>query len=178
LRLWAILTTMMIDLASVTSTPRPLAAEVDGAQIDLGDEGSVQGIVSFSGEIVREAQRPHLRGTVSADVLLQCTRCAEELVQHLEVPFEDVFVEAADETTDADHEIGGDELDEQLVTSNDVDLMEIIREQILLNLPEQVFCKEDCEGLCPHCGTNLNVESCNCGDQDIDPRWAALKNLN
>ena len=49
---------------------------------------------------------------------------------------------------------------------------------LLLNLPEQVLCKEDCKGLCPECGTNLNLKDCDCGDKDIDPRWAALKNLN
>ena len=58
-----------------------------------------------------------------------------------------------------------------------LDLKEIIREQILLNLPEQVFCTPDCKGLCPKCGANRNLIDCNCNETEIDPRWAALKNL-
>jgi uncharacterized protein len=52
-----------------------------------------------------------------------------------------------------------------------------VREQILLNLPEQVFCKEDCKGLCQKCGANRNLIDCKCDSDETDPRWAALKNL-
>ena len=57
------------------------------------------------------------------------------------------------------------------------DSVEVVREQILLAMPEQVFCWEDCKGLCPKCGTNLNLIDCKCADDEVDPRWAALKSL-
>ena len=68
------------------------------------------------------------------------------------------------------------ELDE--MEGSEIDLAEIAREQILLDLPQQFFCKDDCKGLCEKCGTNLNLKDCDCEDDEIDPRWAALKNLN
>jgi len=60
---------------------------------------------------------------------------------------------------------------------DELDLTELVREQILLNLPEQTFCNPDCKGLCPKCGQNRNLIDCNCEENETDPRWAALKNL-
>ncbi len=169
---------MIIDLATAQTTPKPLTADVDGAQIDLEDEGTVKGVAELSGELFREGAKAHLRGTVTAEVELLCTRCAVPLKTSLEIAFEDVFVDASEGIREKDLEVPVSDLDEQLVDENEVDLTDVIREQILLNLPEQVLCKEDCKGLCPQCGTNRNLKDCDCGEGDIDPRWAALKNLN
>jgi uncharacterized protein len=169
---------MIIDLSSVQTTPKPLTADVDAARIDLEDDGTVNGSARFEGEVFREGTKVHLRGEIAVDVDIVCSRCAEPLTERLEIPFEDVFVNAAEETATADLEVEGTDLDEEVVESNEIDLSEVIREQILLNLPEQVLCKEDCKGLCPQCGANHNLLDCDCDKEDIDPRWAALKNLN
>ena len=55
-------------------------------------------------------------------------------------------------------------------------LEDVLREQVLLATPVKLVCREDCKGLCPQCGANLNVETCNC-QQPGDPRWAALSEL-
>ncbi|MGQ0540872.1 MAG: DUF177 domain-containing protein, partial [Blastocatellia bacterium] len=78
---------------------------------------------------------------------------------------------------DKDREVSGEDLDVDLLIDDSLDLNEIVREQILLNLPQQIFCKEDCKGLCPKCGANINLIDCNCNETEIDPRWAALNNL-
>jgi uncharacterized protein len=64
-----------------------------------------------------------------------------------------------------------------IVEGEQIDLKELAREQILLNLPEQVVCSEACKGLCEKCGADRNTDECRCGNDDIDPRWAALKGL-
>ena len=56
-------------------------------------------------------------------------------------------------------------------------LEDALREQVLLALPLKVICREDCKGLCPHCGANLNDGQCSCADDVDDPRWTALKDL-
>jgi uncharacterized protein len=56
-------------------------------------------------------------------------------------------------------------------------LEDVLREQVLLSLPARSLCRQDCKGLCPRCGRNLNTESCNCGDSPADPRWSALSDL-
>ena len=58
-----------------------------------------------------------------------------------------------------------------------IDLDEIVREQILLALPTRQLCAEDCKGLCPSCGANLNEKACGCEQQQTDPRWSALEAL-
>jgi len=56
-------------------------------------------------------------------------------------------------------------------------LEDALREQVLLAVPLKVICHEDCSGLCPHCGKNLNVERCSCAEPVEDPRWSALKDI-
>jgi uncharacterized protein len=58
-----------------------------------------------------------------------------------------------------------------------IDVDEIVREQILLSVPDRALCDENCRGICLMCGTNLNAGSCECKSSEVDPRWAALKNL-
>jgi uncharacterized protein len=52
----------------------------------------------------------------------------------------------------------------------------VLREQVLLAVPLKVICRQDCKGLCPQCGKNLNTESCSCAEP-TDERWSALKEL-
>jgi len=56
-------------------------------------------------------------------------------------------------------------------------LEDAVREQVLLALPLKVICREDCKGLCPHCGKNLNTEQCSCAEPVEDLRWSALKEI-
>jgi uncharacterized protein len=93
------------------------------------------------------------------------------------LPFRAIFVDSADEDVNAEAEVSDDALDESPVADGRIDMAEVVREQLLLAMPEQIFCREDCLGLCPKCGSNLNLIDCKCADDEIDPRWAALKNL-
>jgi len=56
-------------------------------------------------------------------------------------------------------------------------LDDVVREQVLLAVPLKVTCREDCKGLCTHCGQNLNQRQCSCAVQVEEPRWAALKEI-
>ena len=60
--------------------------------------------------------------------------------------------------------------------SQELDLSEAIREELILALPEYVLCADDCRGICPGCGTDLNTGTCGC-PSEADPRWAALEGL-
>jgi uncharacterized protein len=64
-----------------------------------------------------------------------------------------------------------------VVESTVIDLYDVIYNDIVLNLPTQVMCDEECKGLCPNCGVNLNTGACECSVDDVDPRLAKLKNL-
>ncbi|MBN2796829.1 MAG: DUF177 domain-containing protein [Clostridia bacterium] len=64
-----------------------------------------------------------------------------------------------------------------VVESTVIDLYDVIYNDIVLNLPSQVMCDEECKGLCPNCGKNLNTGACECSVDNVDPRLAKLKNL-
>jgi len=132
---------------------------------------------AFAAETQRLDDKAHIHGLINADVSLACTRCLEPIAKHLEIPFHAVFVDANEEDPNAEAEIADDLLDESLVEDGSINVADVVREQILLATPEQVFCDPGCKGLCPQCGANLNLIDCKCADDDIDPRWAALKSL-
>lgn len=73
---------------------------------------------------------------------------------------------------------GNDGSDEIVVVETTViDLYDVIYNDIVLNLPSLVMCDEECKGLCPDCGVNLNKGACECSHENVDPRLAKLKNL-
>ena len=72
--------------------------------------------------------------------------------------------------TDAEAEIG-------YYQGEGILLEDVLREQVLLALPLKSTCREDCKGLCPQCGKNLNQEPCSCSEPAEDPRWAVLKDI-
>ena len=170
---------MIIELASVGKVAKDIAIVFDPAEIDLeGENATLSDKAEFAGETQMVEGKAHVRGTVRAYLLLNCTRCLEPIDKDVEVSFDDVFVDASEEPKTDETEVSAGELDESLVIDGKIDMAEVVREQILLALPDSVFCKEDCKGLCPKCGANRNLIDCKCADNEIDPRWAALKNLN
>jgi uncharacterized protein len=168
---------MLIELSTVGSTPKPLHATFRSEEIDLDDEGTLAGDASFQGELFKEQEKVHLRGTITADVATVCARCLEPVNVHVDEPFKDVFVDASEESTSDEAELKDTDLDESLVIGGTVDLADAIREQIILAMPEMVLCKEECRGLCLKCGSNRNLIDCSCDREELDPRWAALRDL-
>ena len=168
---------MFIDLASVGRSAKPLKAEFRQDEIDLELEGDLADPAKFRGEIFTDDIGVHVEGMITADVVGSCTRCLEPLTRRFEIAFKDVFVDAANESIDRETEIAVSDLDQSLVIGGRVELAEVVREQILLAMPEQILCGEDCMGLCPKCGGNRNLVVCNCDREEIDPRWAGLEDL-
>jgi uncharacterized protein len=134
-----------------------------------------------------------LKGTFTTRVSAPCKRCLTE--SRLEVPVSftlnlipealaraEGLVEDDDEEEDRVHgETGGsfdlEDADEELFDGKVINLQPIVREQVLLALPMNAVCKEDCRGLCTQCGQNLNEKECGCDTSFVDPRLAVLKNI-
>jgi len=85
-------------------------------------------------------------------------------------PLEGLLEEERQELQAGDMETG-------FYREGELDLGEIVREQLLLNIPMRPLCGESCKGLCPHCGANLNETTCGCEQKSIDPRMKALEKL-
>jgi uncharacterized protein len=74
-------------------------------------------------------------------------------------------------------ELTEDELDLSVFDGEAIDLDELVREELLLAVPTHLLCQENCKGVCPTCGVDRNTTDCVCGGDDVDPRWAGLKEL-
>ncbi len=177
---------MFLDIKELGIHPLDFEEEFQPDVIDLGGEARQRTPLKTSGraEVVEEHHGKHqvikdirLRGRLSAGLELPCARCLEPVKQDIKRDFELLYRPLGADAgrdelsvTDAEAEIGyyqGDGL-----------LMEdVLREQVLLALPLKVTCREDCKGLCPQCGKNLNEDGCSCKAALEDPRWAALKEV-
>lgn len=116
-----------------------------------------------------------LQGTLSALALTECARCLEEAQVDVEAEVQGYFLlDSAD--LDAGYE--ADEVD-VVSPEGDIDLGPALQAALCFGTPSVVLCKEDCKGLCPKCGCDLNVESCTCADEpDMDNPFAALLGLS
>jgi len=161
---------MRLDVSGIVNRP--------GSGIDF-DETRDFSDLDFGG--VRPAARPvsatgtvrniagMLRLQMEVDTLLSCVcdRCGEPFDKPFHVSVERMLAgELEDEEND----------DILLLEDGSFDLDELMREAFILNMDTKTLCREDCKGLCPGCGANLNYETCRC-KKEIDPRWSALQSL-
>jgi uncharacterized protein len=143
---------------------------------------------TLSAKVTRTSGAFELSGTVPLSLRGECKRCLKSVDVTVPIDFRLNLVSTArvpakaakEEPSEADHNRGTFELedaDEEVVEGGVVDLLDVVREQILLALPSDMVCAETCLGLCPMCGKNLNDGECACPGPDPDPRWASLKGL-
>jgi uncharacterized protein len=124
-------------------------------------------------DIQKSGEEYFCQGQLTASVTVECSRCLKPLNQNIEN--ETDFIISAPKTPgdsiidDEDHVYFDHELR--------ADLWEIVRQTVILAVSMKPLCSEDCRGLCPHCGTNLNEKHCECNVRTIDPRLEPLKKL-
>ncbi len=119
-----------------------------------------------------------VKGKWWADLQGECSRCLEKFKYHLEDNFYEEFTQLPGVSTEPKGEAGRLKLEkgEKFVFRGEVlDLSEYFRQLYLILQPLKLLCREDCQGLCPFCGANKNKEQCSCRQEEIDPRWAALR---
>lgn len=168
---------MIIDLITLGNSPREFEFRLAPDDIDFDGEAKLKSEVQVRGVLTKHIAQTDAEGVIETELELECTRCLQKIDNEIEFEFSAAFVTAENYTQAKEAEINADDLDVSVIEGNEIDLAELVREQLLLNLPEQVFCKEDCKGLCEKCGANRNLIDCNCIEKEVDPRWSALKNL-
>jgi uncharacterized protein len=177
---------MFLDIQELERHPIEFKEEFQPGVLDLGEDLRQLTPLHTSGraELVEEHHGKHkvirdirLRGTLSAGLELICARCLEPVAQDVKRDFELLYRPLGADAgrdelsvTDAEAEIG-------YYQGEGLLLEDVLREQVLLAVPLKVTCREDCKGLCPHCGKNLNQEQCSCTVPLEDPRWSALKEI-
>ena len=118
--------------------------------------------------------------SLDSEAELTCSRCLQRYKYPLQIKFEEEFLPTIDVTSGlALPDVPPDDANAFRIDENHIlDLTDAVRQYALMTVPMKPLCKQDCAGLCPACGTNLNTESCHCPDDDIDPRWSQLTKLH
>lgn len=119
-------------------------------------------------EIARTAHGLLVTANLHALIRATCVRCLEEFSQPLETSFTELYAFSSNSITDSGL---------LLPETGWIDLSPIVRDEMLVAFPINPLCSPDCLGLCPVCGENRNFTVCNHEDEQIDPRFAALKAL-
>ncbi len=150
-------------VAFAAEAPADLGIEVLGVpegssvDIDLRLEAVMEGVL--------------VTGTAQADLEGECARCLEPIKDTVQVDLQELFV-----YDEPGHVAPGDDLDDDVSRLEDdlVDLEPLLRDAVVLALPFQPLCRDDCPGLCVECGARLAADPDHRHDAPVDPRWAAL----
>lgn len=118
-----------------------------------------------------------LVGNFSTRMEMRCARCLEPVSRDIRGNFDLLYRPQGSDAGVEDRSIQGGEAEIGYYRGEGLQLEDALREQVLLALPYKTVCRDECRGLCPRCGSNLNNESCTCPESPTDMRWEALKDL-
>jgi uncharacterized protein len=119
----------------------------------------------------------HVKSRLETRAELFCARCLEPFSLGLNSEFNVVLKPRTDIPPAEERELNREDLESDFYEGEEVNLTSFVQDQVLLTLPPKAVCREECRGLCPHCGKNLNREACQCPTAIVDPRFQALKNF-
>ena len=163
---------MLLGLSKIIDCPGaclPFSVSVDLSDLCYGVSHPVSEPVVAQGTVRNTAGVLMMEGELSTTIHGLCDRCATPFDREITFPINVVLVT----------ELASEENEDEWVfplEGDSADLDDIVRTVFVLNLDSKLLCKEDCRGLCPRCGKNLNDGPCNC-QKELDPRFAALKQL-
>ena len=157
------------------------------------DETLTPGQIDFAGEDLEQVSALHtigsaevlahsegdlrVRGKLTVEMAFECDRCLGRARFPLDAAFDLIYRPSSSLAREEEVEIDESETEIGFYEDGGLELNEILREQVLLALPMQRVCSEDCKGICPICGRNRNETACDCRVEKTDDRWGALRNL-
>lgn len=162
---------MRLDLREIIQTPdakKTFRSRVDLSELEFYGRKPISRPVEAEGSVTNHAGALVLEGTARSLLDLVCDRCGKAFSREKVVPLDSLVAETLED----------EENDEILLLDSDgsLDLDEAVTEAFVLAMEPKILCSEDCKGLCPRCGADLNLGPCGCGPE-ADPRWAALAQL-
>ena len=177
---------MLITVPDLEREPVEFDLELAPGAIDYGLDLEQAGPLAVEGraDLIEESRGPkeivsdiRLRGKYEGGFEIPCARCLTAVAQVLKGQFDLLFRPLGADKGAPDRAINTSETEIGYYQEDSLVLEDVLREQVLLSLPARTLCRQDCKGLCPHCGRDLNSESCTCDAAPSDPRWSALSDL-
>lgn len=168
---------MKIDLTEIARTPGAHATHHFEESLARDPDVELVEAARGSFSVTNTGRLLVLRGAMSAAVRLQCARCLTPLVLNLEIPLGEEFSTRPAAESVENRTIDVEEPERAAFHENILDLTELVRQNIIVHLPLQALCREDCAGICPRCGADLNQGPCRCPTEEPQGPLAQLKRL-
>jgi uncharacterized protein len=177
---------MFIEIHELEQHPIDFEEEIPPGVLDLGEDLQQMEALHTAGraQLVEEQHGKHqivkdirIDGNLDTRVQLACARCLEPVVQDVKHKFDLLYRPQGADAGREELSVTSAEAEVSYYQGEGLLLEDVLQEQVLLALPLKAICRDDCKGLCPHCGKNLNVEQCDCAEPVEDPRWLALKDF-
>ena len=146
----------------------PIDTELDFSQVEHQGVCPLPEPVRVTGAVTVRAGVVQLSARAAFVFHGRCDRCLNTFEQTYDVPLEHTLVATLEDEENDDY---------ILLDQYQLDLADLTMADILLELPYKSLCREDCRGLCPMCGKNLNEGLCGCTRQSVDPRLDVLRQL-
>lgn len=180
---------LILNVDALEDASQPFEADLpreflDGVlRADPPTEFHAAGAAHLGGRATKMGRKVLVQARATVPLQGQCKRCLKPVTLDEPVELIRTWV-PQDQVHEGERHRRGEEteasfdpetVDEESYQGKEIDLSPAVREQVLLSVPASPLCREDCKGLCPKCGKDLNEGECGCDRTVIDPRWAALK---
>jgi uncharacterized protein len=168
---------LQLNLNKIRSAQERFEQVYQPGQFGADPDFAVVAPVSLAFDIFKDKQQFRLVGRVQTTLQLPCGRCLEPYTAPVDQSFDLRYHPRTLNTGEGEKELEDDDLTTAFYENDEIDLGHLMHEQFVLSLPMKPLCGDDCKGLCPVCGTNLNRGTCDCKPVWEDPRLAALREL-
>ena len=168
---------LTLDLNRIRTPQERFEAQYRPDQLPAEDDFRIVEQVSLAFDIFKDKRQFRLAGTVKTTLELACSRCLEPFTLSVAQTFDLRYQPHVENSGEGEREIEEDDLTTAFYENDEIDLGQLMREQFYLALPMKPLCGDECQGLCPVCGKNLNRETCDCTRSWDDPRMAALREV-
>ena len=155
----------VIELLRTPGSTKDLDLSVGSADLDFGDVRVVDEPVSVVLHLESLTNGIAVTGHVGATWAGECRRCLTPVRERVDVVVEELYQRTLEDP------------DAYPIANDQIDLVPMVRENVLVALPVGPLCRPDCPGMCPHCGADLAEGPCGCSVPTGDPRWSALDAL-
>jgi uncharacterized protein len=170
-----------IDLRSIPESGEHRRFRIEPEEwrpADEEEEGvAPAGPMEFEAHIQRTGRKILLDGSLHGRVRVRCDRCLELFERDVDSRFRTFLMLPADLGTEDEVELEDEDMEVEFTTGEEIDVLDLVREQLLLEQPMKVLCREGCEGLCARCGADLNEGPCGCVSDRGHPAFRKLQAL-
>ena len=169
---------MRIELATLEQGKRSFAHKyLAGELVFEDDRVSIVEPPAVSGEVRQKGQRLRVTGIVLGSVQVECDRCLKPVGVAVDSQFDVEYVTTEDYQAQQALELTEADLNLSIFDGEGLEIDELVKEELLLAVPDHVICGEACKGMCAICGVDKNSVDCECETREVDPRWSGLKQL-